>query len=156
MSNNKLLNNLPRELQATLSQWETLPYTSELIQFLNEVLNRFDVRLIALFGSVPREESSWGSDLDVLLVATDFSEDVNKRLDMLYKLQVPHIDFQAYTVSEFQQMVKDWHLTVLEAMNDNCILYDPDQLGRKTRGKLLTLIQENKLVRKPTYWHILV
>ena len=156
MSKRKYPESLPNTLINNLEAIGDFRYKSFLSEFLGKLFDDFDVRLVALYGSIARKKDTYASDIDLFLVAKDFPTSLNKRLDKLYKYFIPYIDFKAHTPQEFQDMLDNWHLTILEVLNDNHILFDPDRVAEKAKNKMIELINTGKLARKQNYWQVYV
>lgn len=122
------------------------PHKDDLVAFLELATRDYDIRMVALFGSACRGDWMEGSDVDVFLVASDFPTNMLERWDALNEYMIP-VDFKAYTITEFEAMVRDWHLFVLEVLDANCILHDPDGLAAKAMKEFTRLRNEGAIVR---------
>lgn len=145
---------LPDEIKSKLDELGDIRHKKELIHFLEMVFARYDIKFAALFGSVVRGEDTAQSDLDVLLVASNFPSALGDRLDQLHGFFIPHIDFRAHTLLEFRKMASSWHLTVLEVCHDHCFLYDPDSLGTTIYREFIQHLEAGELIRGDHFWKL--
>lgn len=92
--------------------------------YFKRLRSKFDVKLGVLFGSYAKGSYSWGSDIDVLIVASDFPKDMSKRFSMLVDLKLPlQVQPFGYTVQEFRKMLKERHPLITEVLKEGQVLY---------------------------------
>ncbi|MHA1369059.1 MAG: nucleotidyltransferase domain-containing protein [Promethearchaeota archaeon] len=153
MLENKYYRLLPRYLQDSLSRFRDIRGFNNLIEFIYHVMADYDVKVIALYGSHARNIADEYSDIDLFLVATDFPKNIFERLDAMAEYKLP-IDYKCYTLEEFNEMIESWDLTLLEVLNDNCILHDPENLMAPVQERFSQLVTEKKLIRHENYWKL--
>ena len=92
--------------------------------YLRRLRSKFDLKLGVLFGSYAKGNYSWGSDIDVFLVASDFPQDPSERFSVLMDLELPvEIQPLGYTTQEFRKMSKEGHPLTTEVLKEGQILY---------------------------------
>jgi len=83
---------------------------------------------IILYGSVARNQAGPDSDIDVLLIGGNLEPNWFRRLTQLSRLVNGNGPIEAigYTRTEWDTMMKEKHVTVLEALNDGIPLHGED------------------------------
>jgi len=85
---------------------------------------KFDLKLGVLFGSYAKGNYSWGSDVDVFVVASGLPIDQSERFSALLDLDAP-VELQpfGYTPQEFRKMLMRGHPLVNRVLREGQILY---------------------------------
>jgi len=92
--------------------------------YLDRLQTKYDLRLAILFGSYAKGSYSFGSDIDVLIVASDLPKDLNKRFSALLDLELPiQIQTFGYTIEEFTKMLEEEHPLITEVLSKGKVLY---------------------------------
>jgi len=92
--------------------------------YLSKLQTKYDLKLGVLFGSYAKGSYVFGSDIDVLIVASDLPKDLSKRFSALLDLELPiQIQTFGYTVEEFTKMLKEEHPFIIEVLRKGKILY---------------------------------
>ena len=83
---------------------------------------------IILYGSVARNQNGLDSDIDILVIGGNLELNWFERLIQLSSLINDNGPIEAigYTRAEWEHMMKDKHVTVLEALNDGIPLHGED------------------------------
>ncbi|MCB0073455.1 MAG: nucleotidyltransferase domain-containing protein [Caldilineaceae bacterium] len=102
---------------------EQLPIWAD--QYANTVANAYAPDCIVLFGSVARNEHKVDSDIDILVIGGDLPDDATLRFRELMRLRpaLAPIQVHAYSRDEWEAMMMQKHLIVLEALNDGKVLH---------------------------------
>jgi len=98
---------------------------------LEKIKGKIDLKLAIIFGSYAKNTYTWGSDIDLLLIA----EKLPKRpLERSQTLTDPNFPIQiqplAYTPQEFQKMIKENHPLINEVVNNGKIIYTTPKYKR--------------------------
>jgi len=99
--------------------------------YFRRLRSKFNVKLGVLFGSYAKGNYSWGSDVDVFIVASDFPQDMSKRFSMLVDLKLPlQIQPFGYTIQEFRKMLRERQPLIAEVLKKGEILYAAPEYKR--------------------------
>ena len=103
------------------------PHVDKFWEFVNRTLDEKgeEIEFIILYGSMAKGNWSIGSDYDVLIGLC--INDGKRFLDRLYdysRLTSASIDIFVYSHTELDQMIENFHLTLLEALNHGIVLFD--------------------------------
>jgi len=92
--------------------------------YIERLKRRIDILLAILFGSYAKGNYSFGSDIDVLVVAEHLPEDLSKRFSLLADNELGYeIQPFGYTRKEFDKMLKERHPLALEVLKTGKIIY---------------------------------
>jgi len=95
-----------------------------LSKYFKNLANKLDLKIGILFGSYAKGNYSWGSDVDLLIVASNLPENQSKRFSILMDPDLPiQIEPFGYTTQEFKKMLDEKHPIVIEALSKGKILY---------------------------------
>ncbi|MBS7621232.1 nucleotidyltransferase domain-containing protein [Candidatus Bathyarchaeota archaeon] len=93
-------------------------------QYIDKIKRNVGLELAIIFGSYAKDNYSWGSDIDLLLVARKLPK---RPIDRPQILMDPNIPIQiqpfAYTLKEFRKMLKENHPLIMEALKNGRIVY---------------------------------
>jgi predicted nucleotidyltransferase len=105
---------------------EQLPIWAE--DFAQAVASTYAPDCVILFGSVARQEQKRDSDIDIIIVGGDLPENRSERFRLLMQLRprLAPIQVQSFTLDEWQTMMDNKHVTVLEALKDGKALHGED------------------------------
>lgn len=80
---------------------------------------------IILYGSLARNQANLDSDIDILVIGGNLEPNWFKRLNQLSRLVNGNGPIEAigYTRTEWESMMREKHVTVLEALHDGIPLY---------------------------------
>ncbi|MDI6690266.1 MAG: nucleotidyltransferase domain-containing protein [Candidatus Bathyarchaeota archaeon] len=93
-------------------------------QYINRIKRTIGLELAIIFGSYAKGNYSWGSDIDILLVAKKLPKRLLDRQPILIEPNIPiQIDPFAYTPEEFEKMLKEKHPLIIEALKNGKIIY---------------------------------
>lgn len=94
-------------------------YESEIEQFCNRVKASFQPDCIVLHGSIARGTYTHHSDIDIIVISGRLPENFFERAYKLNQLRdgTAPIEVMGYTLFEWEQMMNQLHLTVLEALH---------------------------------------
>ncbi|MEM3442614.1 MAG: nucleotidyltransferase domain-containing protein [Candidatus Bathyarchaeia archaeon] len=93
-------------------------------KYLKDIKGKVGLKLAIIFGSYAKDSYSWGSDVDIFLVAKNLPKRVFERSEMLIDPDFPvQIELFAYTPEEFVRMIKDNHPLVNEVLQNGEIIY---------------------------------
>jgi len=95
-----------------------------ILKYIKELAGRIDLKTVLLFGSYAKNTYSYGSDVDLLIVAENLPENPIKRVDKLMDESMPfEIQPFAYTPTEFKRMLAENHPLIKGALLHGEILY---------------------------------
>jgi len=86
---------------------ETDPVMERVIEYCRRVDREFRLKRVLLFGSRSRGDFYPHSDIDLLLISDEFSDDWFARQTRLYFLKSFQIEPLGYTTDEIQRMLDD-------------------------------------------------
>jgi predicted nucleotidyltransferase len=93
-------------------------------KYVEDVKGKIGLKLAVLFGSYAKNSYSWGSDVDIFLVAEKLPERILERPQMLIDSSFPlPMEVFAYTPEEFNKMVRENHPLVNEALRNGEVVY---------------------------------
>lgn len=144
---------LKKEFSEIQQILEGHPKKDRLIDFLHKFYSNFSAELIILFGSSARGNFNYRSDIDLLIISDSIQGNYFERLRKMYEISKGGIDFFVYNTEEFKKMVKEFHITALEALSEGIFLLDKG-LGKKYKNLIDQLIKENKLQKSEHAWII--
>lgn len=100
-------------------QVELPVYKFEIGQFCQRVEEAFQPDCIILHGSIARGAYTPSSDIDIIVIGERLPENFFERAYQLNRLRdgTTPIEVVGYTLSEWQHMMGQLHLTVLEALH---------------------------------------
>lgn len=136
------------------SQLSDRPDVERLRRYVETALEKRgeEIEFIVLFGSMARGNWSRGSDYDLLIGLR--IDDGKRFLDRIYDYQqiAPGpIEPFVYARSEWEQMWRDLHLTLLEAADHGIALFDRGDWSR-LRGEFEQLLAVGAVERRPGGW----
>lgn len=112
---------------------EKIPYWREVQQYVQDITEVLNPKLILLHGSIAKGTFGIGSDVDLLVVAESLPKNPNERLKLLYSLDRTRapIDPKAYTPTEVLKMLKKGHPLLMDALEDGIILHADESYLRE-------------------------
>lgn len=92
--------------------------------YVNEVIDKLNPRLIILFGSFATKDINEGSDVDIVVVA-DFEESFLDRIRVLMDLNRFGIPIEpiGYTPAEFEEMKSKRNPFILEVIDKGKVMF---------------------------------
>ncbi|KPU63889.1 nucleotidyltransferase [Thermococcus sp. EP1] len=117
-----------------------IPYEKEIKEYVKNIKEKLDPKLIILHGSIAKGTFGLGSDVDLLVVSDELPKNFNERLRLLYELDNTRapLDIKGYTSKEFKKMILKGHPLVLDALEDGIVLFSKKEF----------LQEVNKLFKK--------
>ena len=100
-------------------------FADPLIDFGEQLIRRLQPQCIILYGSLARDTYTVASDIDLVVVTKGMSDSFHERLAQLQELNETRrsIDAFPYTPREFEAMLRQGHVTALDAVSDGVPLY---------------------------------
>lgn len=94
-------------------------------EYAHSVALAYDPDCIILFGSAARNEQTPSSDIDILVIGGRLPESHRERFRLLIRLRprFAPLQVQTFTRLEWERMMAEKHVTVLEALRDGIPLY---------------------------------
>ncbi len=94
-------------------------YQNEILDYCERVISVFHPDCIILHGSLARGEFTPTSDIDLIIIGGNLSDNFLQRLYALNQLRdgKTPLEVIGYTLAEWEQMMLNYHLTVLEALH---------------------------------------
>lgn len=97
-------------------------------QYINKIKRTVGLELAIIFGSYAKGKYSWGSDIDILLIAKNLPKRPMDRQQILTYPNTPIlIQPFAYTPEEFRKMLKENHPFIIEALKNGKIVYSKNK-----------------------------
>jgi len=129
-------------------------YEAEIQEFCQRVVENVQPDCIILHGSVARGTYTARSDVDLVVIGGRLPENFLDRLSTLARLHdgSTPIEVIGYTLAEWQRMMRNFHLTVLEALHWGIPLYG-EELFRQWQIRL-ERAKAVGLTRGRTSWRI--
>jgi len=134
-------------LQRKLSNFVKIKYApsrekAELIakKYVKSIEKKIGLKLAVIFGSYAKNTYSYGSDIDMLLVAEKLPEKPKDRPRILLdpNLEI-YVEPFAYSEEEFDKMIREKHPIAREALKNGKIIYmSPDYKKILTQLKQAT------------------
>ena len=94
-------------------------------EYAQSVAAVYNPDCIILFGSTTRNQQTPDSDIDVLVIGGNLPEDARQRFRQPIRLRprFAPLQVQSFTRAEWEQMMAEKHVTVLEALKDGIPLH---------------------------------
>jgi predicted nucleotidyltransferase len=129
-------------------------YEAEIQEFCQRVIENVQPDCIILHGSVARGTYTARSDVDLIVIGGRLSENFLDRLSTLSRLHDGHapIEVIGYTLAEWQSMMRNFHLTVLEALHWGIPLYG-EELFRQWQTRF-EAAKAAGLQRERSSWYV--
>ena len=135
-------------------------FKDKLIQYIYKILALdYNIKGILLFGSVAKGtdhyDEEYISDIDLIIIAENLSENIWKRNEMIYKSTIDvSSDIQAiwWTPEEILKNLESKYYLLLDALDDGKILYDPNNFLYELKVKLKKELIEKGVIKTEIYW----
>ncbi|MFX0198435.1 MAG: nucleotidyltransferase domain-containing protein [Candidatus Hodarchaeota archaeon] len=136
--------------------FETLthPQIYKLEHFCLQLLEKYHIDTIILFGSTAKGTNTFRSDFDLVIVTDDMGTDWFTRHQNAFALSIGLVQPLVLTRQEFSQAIENRQTLVWEALADGIILHD-NGLGREQIHRFQKLLQNEKIERLNKGWRIL-
>jgi len=102
-------------------------WTPEFINYIEQCIKK-DAILILLFGSRAKRDFHKDSDIDILIVSKNLSDDVRERASDFFSESLPVQPF-VMTKSELMERIDKLDFLVFDAFEDGLILYSDLDMG---------------------------
>lgn len=89
---------------------------AELMKFVDDLRQRFNIKSVYLHGSYARGDFNEGSDIDLVIVG-DFKEGFKDRIGTILAMTDLPIEPLCYTEDEFEKMLRDENPFILSVVN---------------------------------------
>lgn len=132
----------------------THPKIYKLEHFCLQLLEKYHIDTIILFGSTAKGTNTYRSDFDLLIVTDDMGADWFIRHQNAFALSIGLVQPFVLTRQEFSHAVENRQTLVWEALADGIILHD-NGLGREQIQRFQKLLQNGKIERLNKGWRIL-
>jgi len=132
----------------------THPNLHKLKHFCKQLLEKYNIETIILFGSTAKGTNTYRSDFDLLIVTDDIGADWFIRHQNAFALSIGLVQPFVLTRQEFSHAVENRQTIVWEALVDGIILQDSG-LGREQIQRFQKLLQNGKIERLNKWWRIL-
>ena len=130
------------------------PKLHKLEHFCKQLLERYTIEALILFGSTAKGTANYRSDFDVLIVTNNMGEDWFTRHRNAFALSIGLVQPFVLTPQEFSHAIENRQTLVWEAMADGILLYDHG-LGREQIQRFQKLLQNGQIERLHKGWRIL-
>ena len=129
------------------------PKIENLRVFLTKFFHDYSAECIILFGSSVKGSYNKKSDLDLLIITNSLDQDYFKRAYQMQDITPGGIDFFVYSTEEFDKMVSELHLIVLEALSSGIIIHDKG-FSERYINHISKLIKDKKLIKLEQGWKL--
>ena len=126
----------------------SIKLAQDLVRFLEERLSG-KLTSVVLFGSVVREETRRGSDIDVLIVLDFATEEASEVLDLFYEatidfedIYLPDIYWNIHFVPFTKEEAKVTHPFYLDMVENSVIVFDRDGFMKRKLESLKKRMEE--------------
>ena len=102
------------------------------VEYARSVALAYDPDCIILFGSTARNQQTPNSDIDLLVIGGKLPADHRLRFRQLMRLRprFAPLQVQTFTRAEWDRMMAEKHVTVLEALKDGISLHGQELFAR--------------------------
>ncbi len=123
-------------------------------EYCMEVIKRFKPACIILYGSRAKGTFTGISDIDIIVISSNFEQDFLSRIKDLIDANTSSIPIEplGYTEAEFETMLMTFRLTALDAVREGVPLYGENYFNN-LKNKLNEL-EKIGLYKGKTSWHI--
>ncbi len=123
-------------------------------EYCKEVIKRFKPACIILYGSRTKETFTGASDIDIIVISSDFEQDFLSRIKDLIDANTSHFPIEplGYTEAEFETMLMSFRITALDAVREGVPLYGENYFNN-LKNKL-TELEKTGLYKGKDSWHI--
>ncbi|MCS7133049.1 MAG: nucleotidyltransferase domain-containing protein [Nitrososphaeria archaeon] len=105
----------------------------ELDRYLGELKREFDLKLVILFGSLVRGTWMESSDIDLLIVAENLSDDPGENFT---RLKRPGIDPHGFSVNRFLMELEKPNLIIFDALEYGEKIFADEEFFRGVKEKI--------------------
>jgi predicted nucleotidyltransferase len=94
-------------------------------EYARSVARAYDPDCIILFGSTVRNQQTRNSDIDILIIGGNLPDTYRTRFRLLMRLRPAFapLQVQTFTRQEWERMMDEKHVTVLEALQEGVALH---------------------------------
>lgn len=105
------------------NSFSSIKIKESLVRFLHEIIDRFEVDQIILFGSYARGDFHENSDVDLIIVG-NFQEDFFSRIGKILEIAPLELDVEPfiYTKDEFNKMEQNENPFILNALSEGLMI----------------------------------
>ncbi len=123
-------------------------------EYCMEVVKRFKPACIILYGSRAKGTFTGISDIDIIVISSNFEQDFLSRIKDLIDANTSSFPIEplGYTEAEFETMLMAFRLTALDAVREGMPLYGENYFNN-LKNKLSEL-EKIGLYKGKTSWHI--
>ncbi len=123
-------------------------------EYCMEVVKRFKPASIILYGSRAKGTFTGASDIDIIVISSNFKQDFLSRIKDLIDANTSSFPIEplGYTEAEFETMLMAFRLTALDAIREGVPLYGENYFNN-LKNKLSEL-EKIGLYKGKTSWHI--
>ena len=129
------------------------PKIHKVEHFLKQLLAKFKIETVFLFGSLAKGTSNYRSDADLLIVSDDMGNDWFERHKNAFSLSIGFVQPFVISTTEFVNAIENRQTIIWEALADGLLLVDHG-LGKKQMEMFHNLIMNGNLKRLPKGWEI--
>jgi len=141
-------------LSKTAFKTLTHPNLHKLEHFCQQLLEKYHIDVIIIFGSTAKGTNTYRSDFDLIIVTDDMGDDWFIRHQNAMALSIGLVQPFVLTKQEFLNAIENRQTLVWEALVDGIILYDTG-IGKEQIQYFQKLLQNGKIKRLDKGWHIL-
>jgi len=121
--------------------------------FLQQLLSKYEIETVLLFGSLARGTSNYRSDADLLIVSDDMGNDWFERHQNAFSLSIGFVQPFVISTNEFVNAIENRQTIIWEALADGLLLID-NGLGEEQMKRFQELIRKGNLKRLKKGWQI--
>ncbi|VVB55425.1 Nucleotidyltransferase domain protein [uncultured archaeon] len=123
-------------------------------EYCMEIVKRFKPACIVLYGSRAKGTFTGISDIDIIVISSNFEQDFLSRIKDLIDANTSSLPIEplGYTEAEFETMLVAFRLTALDAVHEGIPLYGEDYFN--SLKKRLNELERMGLYKDNASWHI--
>jgi predicted nucleotidyltransferase len=129
------------------------PKIHKVEHFLKQLLAKYKVETVLLFGSLAKGTSNYRSDADLLIVSDDMGTDWFERHQNAFLLSIGFVQPFVMSTNEFVSAIENRQTIIWEALADGLLLIDHGR-GKEQMDRLQELIRNGSLKRLARGWQI--
>ena len=127
--------------------------TNGIKKFCKNAIKELKPKCIILYGSLARGDFNERSDVDLIVISSEFPESYYKRAELLYRMieTLDPIEPLGFTPDEFINMIEKRHCTSFFAISEGKALYGENYFN-KLKEKYKEITTRYKITKGESSW----